>query len=240
MRALEQLGASKEVHIDTPMIQRRKQKKKTRKQKEPCCNYCSNQQNYRYAEKARSFDPYQQKSGLRHRCSASPVFSVEPVETQCDLCRRQRRWGTDFGRPRCECDDLEGSGDIDGGSDECDDADLGEFSSSRAASDSSLASSPIPGVRDTASIMVSSYEFECQQQQQSHNTGSSFDSTGGGSSQRKRKNKPPTPKFMDNRRGSSNRLQSHTNLCEERQGTPVKTGRTQVLNKAISRSPSFY
>ncbi|KAM7542191.1 hypothetical protein Aperf_G00000001772 [Anoplocephala perfoliata] len=240
MRALEQLGTSKEVHIDTPMIQRRKQKKKTRKQKEPCCSYCSIQQNYSYAEKARSFDPYQQKSALRHRCSASPVYSVEPVETQCDLCRRQRRWGADFGRPRCECDDLEGSGDIDGGSDECDDVDLGGFSSSRAASDSSLASSAIPGVRDTASIMVSSYEFECQQQQQqqSHNMGSSFDSTGGASSPRRCKNKPPTPKIMDGRRGSSNRLQSHTNLYEERQGTPVKTGRPQNLSASRKASLS--
>lgn len=221
MRALEQLGASKEVHIDTPMIQRRKQKRKTRNvEKEPCCTYCSIQQNHRYAEKARSFDPYKQKSALRYRCSASPVFNVEPAGTQCDLCRRQRQWRTEFGRPRCGCDS---SGD----EDECsDEGDPGGFSSSRAVSDSSLASSALPGTRDTASIMVSSYEFECQQQQQTQqNSGPPFDSMGGGGggpSLRKCKNKPPTPKFMDERRGSFSRLQPHINFYEERQSMSIR------------------
>ncbi|KAL5963655.1 Tyrosine-protein phosphatase non-receptor type 14 [Taenia solium] len=242
LRALEQLRAPKGVHIDTPVIQRRKQKKRMRKQKEPCCSYCSVPPAHRYMEKARSFDPYQQKSPLCHRCSASPVFSVEAMQSQCDLCRRQRRWRVDFGRPRCGCDDIRGSGDNDGASDEAEeeeeDDDEEEFSSSRAASDSSLASSALPGVRDTASIMVSSYEFECQQQQ-SHNATSSFDSTSGGATPRRCKNKPPTPKFGEERRGSSSWLQSHTNFYEDRCSASVKTGRaTQIpTSRKTSVSP---
>lgn len=227
LRALEQLGASKGVHIDTPVIQRRKQKKRMRKQKEPCCSYCSVPPAHRHAEKARSFDPYQQKYPLCHRCSISPVFSVEAIESQCDLCRRQKRWQVDFGRPRCGCDDIRGSGDNDGASDEAEeeeDDDEEEFSSCRAASDSSLASSALPGVRDTASIMVSSYEFECQQQQ-SHNATSSFDSISGGATPRRCKNKPPTPKFGEDRRGSSSWLQSHINFYEDRCSASAKTGR---------------
>ncbi|VDO04359.1 unnamed protein product, partial [Rodentolepis nana] len=233
MRALEQLGASKEVHIDTPMIQRRKEKKKARNvEKESCCSYCSIQQNRRYAEKARSFDPYKQKSALRHRCSASPVFSVEPAGTQCDLCRRQRRRRPEFERPRCGCD---GSGE----EDECsDEGDLGGFSS-RAVSDSSLASSALPGTRDTTSIMVSSYEFECQQQQQAqHNSGPSFDNMSGGgngSSSRKYKNKPPA----DERRGSSNRLQPHVNFCEDRQSTPIRNNGKLLQNPSTARKASL-
>lgn len=241
LRALEQLGAPKGVHIDTPVIQRRKQKR-TRKQKEPCCSHCSAQPAHRYVEKARSFDPYQQKSPLRHRCSASPVFSVEAVESQCDLCRRQRRWRVDFGRPRCGCGDIRGSGDNNGASDEAEEDDDEEgFSSSRAASDSSLASSALPGVRDTTSIMVSSYEFECQQQQQqqSYNVASSFDSTTGGATPRRCKNKPPTPKFGEDRRGSSSWLQSHFNFYEDRCSSSVKTGRATQMptSRKTSISP---
>ena len=214
LRALERLGAPKEVHIDTPMIQRRKPKK-TRKEKELCCKHCSIPTVHRYAEKAKSFDPYQQKSTLRHRCSASPVFSVEPVESQCDLCRRRRRWRIDFGPKRCKCDDDEDS-DLEAEEEDNEDDD---FSTSRAVSDSSLASSALPGMRDTASIMVSSYEFECQQQ--SYNAASSFDSSNGGLTPRRCKNKPPTPKFIIEKRGSSSRLQSHMNSYEDKKPEKV-------------------
>uniref|UniRef100_A0A0R3XAE3 SH2 domain-containing protein n=1 Tax=Hydatigena taeniaeformis TaxID=6205 RepID=A0A0R3XAE3_HYDTA len=241
LRALEQLGAPKGVRIDTPVIQRKKQKKRMRKQKEPCCSYCSVLPAHRYAEKARSFDPCQQKSPMRHRCSASPVFSVEAIQSQCDLCRRQRRRRVDFGRPSCGCDDIRVSADNDGASDEAEEEEEEDeeegFSSSRAASDSSLASSALPGVRDTASIMVSSYEFECQQQQ-SHNAVSSFDSTSGNATPRRCKNKPPTSKLGEDRRGSSSWLQSHISIYEDRCSPSVKTGRATQISSSRRTSVS--
>uniref|UniRef100_A0A5K3F6T0 protein-tyrosine-phosphatase n=2 Tax=Mesocestoides corti TaxID=53468 RepID=A0A5K3F6T0_MESCO len=224
LRALEKLKAPKDVHVDTPMIQRRKQKRKAQKHKQPCYSYCS----HRFVGKAHSFDPYQQKSSsLRHRCSASPVFSVEGVESRCDLCRRQRRWRVDFGRRRCSCEGAGGSDDNGGASDEEEDEEDG-FSSSRAASDSSLTSSLPAGIRDAASIMVSSYEFECQQQQhqQSH---TSFDSVSGGAAFRRCRNKPPTPKPAEDRRGLPSRMQ-HVNFCDEKHKITAKTGRAMQIS----------
>lgn len=259
-RALKHLSAATNTSKDriaTPITARRPKNfaatvNQQQQQKQQfycsCCSPFNNRQQtqQRFTEKARSHDPFESKAtSIRHRCSASPVLTLETMQSECDLCRKQHRFRND-----CPCDCVNEDDDVYGNEDDDDvdiepsDADEEGFSSSRAVSDSSLTSSAVPMKDFSSSTMVSSYEFEHLNQQQAttdDNNVSTAATSGGlrGGAAPRSPNKPPpmaTPKLTGDRRvcgGATEHRRRHVNFSSEFTRPPppnlVKFGRAQQV-----------